>query len=95
MTEEVFIRTIRNRFFLRGVRRVVQLPSSQNWTLPSGYSFDLDTAANHSSEAWHATIEAVGFRVHMSPSVRTRRTSSVPTPISACLRIKLIRLRLS
>lgn len=66
MTEEVFIRTIRNRFFLRGVRRVVQLPSSQNWTLPSGYSFDLDTAANHSSEAWHATFEAVGFRVHVS-----------------------------
>ena len=47
MTEDVFIRTIRNRFFLRGIRRVVQLPSAQSWKPPKGYSFDVDTARNH------------------------------------------------
>ncbi len=47
MTEDVFIRTIRNRFFLRGIRRVVQLPSSQSWKPPKGYSFDVDTAENY------------------------------------------------
>lgn len=47
MTEDVFIRTIRNRFFLRGIRRVVQLPSAHSWKPPKGYSFDVDTARNH------------------------------------------------
>ena len=50
MTEDVFIRTIRNRFFLRGIRRVVQLPSSQSWKPPKGYSFDVDTAENYNDE---------------------------------------------
>lgn len=51
MTEDVFIRTIRNRFFLRGIRRVVQLPNAQSWKPPKGYSFDLETAENHRSES--------------------------------------------
>ena len=50
MTEDVFIRTIRNRFFLRGIRCVVQLPKAENWKLPKGYSLDVDTAQNHFSE---------------------------------------------
>lgn len=50
MTEDVFIRTIRNRFFLRGIRRVVQLPSAHSWKPPKGYSFDVDTARNHFCE---------------------------------------------
>lgn len=61
MTEDVFIRTIRNRFFLRGIRRVVQLPSSQSWKPPKGYSFDVDTAENYNdvpltSTPWKCNI---------------------------------------
>ncbi|CAK9048564.1 unnamed protein product [Durusdinium trenchii] len=50
MTEDVFIRTIRNRFFLKNIRCVVQLQRPQNWKLPEGYSLDMDTAQNHYSE---------------------------------------------
>ncbi|CAJ1329655.1 unnamed protein product, partial [Effrenium voratum] len=49
MTEDKFIRTIRNRFFLRGIRRVVQLPSASA-NLPEGFNLDEDTATNHSGE---------------------------------------------
>lgn len=51
MTEDHFVKTVQRRFFLRGIRRVVQLPDAQHPSLPRNFSLDMDTAANHRSDS--------------------------------------------
>ncbi|CAE7607001.1 unnamed protein product [Symbiodinium sp. CCMP2456] len=50
MTEDHFVKTVQRRFFLRGIRRVVQLPDAQHPSLPKDFNLDMDTAANHRSD---------------------------------------------
>lgn len=45
-----FCQTVRQRFFLRGVRRVVVHQPHSSRTLPTGYDLDRDTASNHDVE---------------------------------------------
>lgn len=70
MTEDVFIRTIRNRFFLKNIRCVVQLQRPQNWKLPEGYSLDMDTAQNHYSESrWHYASKQLALAFEFAESL--------------------------
>ena len=59
MTEDHFVKTVQRRFFLRGIRRVVQLPDAQHPSLPRNFSLDMDTAANHRSDPCFKRSKAV------------------------------------